>query len=266
VVGHSGDLWAPGSGGARVVCIGHSHSEVVKAAAEAAGAPVEVYNFWHLKDPLVTEGGVVRLAPWLAERMRAPVFSLIGGAVHHDIGLVEHPRAWDVVVPEYAGLPVAEGAEIVPYGAVRANILERLQPYFGIMDAVREVVEGEVFQLQSPPIYAGDVVPGDDPGWDGYHGAGRRMSPAWLRWKLRWIQSELIEARCGERGIGYVGCPSEAVDAEGFMRAGYAGSPGHANAAYGALLLGQIRELTGSGATGPSGVQGQSPWPSSSGV
>jgi len=265
VVGHSRDLWAPG--GAPVVCIGHSHSEVVKAAAEAAGAPVEVYNFWHQVEPLVTEGGVVRLAPWLAAKMRAPVFSLIGGAVHHDIGLLEHERAWDVVVPGFEPLPVAEGAELVPHGAVRANILERLQPYFAIMDAVRGVVDGAVYQMQSPPIYAADQVPGDDPGWDGYHGAGRRMSSPWLRWKLWWMQSELIAARCRESGIRYVACPAEALDADGFMRAGFAGSPGHANAAYGALLLGQIRELTGSGAYGPSGgAGGGAPWPASSGV
>jgi len=220
---------------------------------------VEVYNFWHLVDPLVTEGGVVRLAAWLAEKTRAPVFSLIGGAVHHDIGLVEHEQTWDVVVPGFAGLPVAEGAEVVPYGAVRANILERLQPYFGIMDAVRDVVEGAVYQLQSPPIYAADAVPGDDPWW-----AGRRMSSPWLRWKLWWVQSELIAARCRERGISWVACPPEAVDGEGFMRAGFAGSPGHANVLYGGLLLGQIWELTGSGAYGPSGgAGGKAPWPSS---
>ncbi len=223
-----------------IVCIGHSHSEVVKAAAEAAGAAVEVYNFWGVKDALVTEDGVVRLAPWLAARMRAPVFSLVGGAVHHDIGMLEHPRPYDLVLPERPGLPFAEGAEMVPYGAVRANILERLQPYFAIMDAVRDVVRGPVFQLQSPPIYAQDAVPDDDPGWNSYHGPGRRMSPAWLRWKLWWVQSELIAGHCRKRGIEFVPAPAEALDAEGFLRPGLQGTPGHANAAYGAMLLKQL--------------------------
>jgi len=48
-----------------------------------------------LPDPFVTENGRLALKPAIRSRLVAPVFSLIGGAVHQDIGLVVHPRPFD---------------------------------------------------------------------------------------------------------------------------------------------------------------------------
>jgi cephalosporin hydroxylase/GT2 family glycosyltransferase len=225
----------------RLVCIGHSHTETVSAAAKSQGVPLEVLNFWHLPNPFVGTAGALRLVPAIAERLVAPVFSLIGGAVHQDVGLVLHPRPFDFVWPGDPDLPLAAGAEIVPFDAVHAALFERTQHYRDIMDAVRAATDGPVFHLESPPTYEAEELPQDDPGFFHMFGQDAQFSPAWFRFKLWRAHSAIIADHCAESGITFLPHPPEAVDARGFLRAAFHGTPAHANAAYGALLLRQMR-------------------------
>ena len=233
----------PESSAPPIICIGHSHSETVKAAAEAAGANVTVYNFWHTKDGLDSSSNLPRLAPWLAEKMCGPIFCLIAGAIYHEFALLQDARPFDVILPECPDLPLIKGAEILPYHAVRANIEARSQPFFAIMNSVREAADQAVFQMQSPPISANDSVPTDDPGWNMFFGPDRTIYPAFMRRKIWLIQSQVIAAHCRKSGIIYVPHPPQAIDENGFLRAGLNGTPGHANQAYGAMVLEQILQL-----------------------
>ncbi len=229
------------------VCIGHSHTEPLAAAAASSGTRLEILNFWHLPGAVTIEAGRTVLSPALRERLGPPVFSLIGGAVHQDVGLIQHARAFDVVLPGRPDLPLAQGAEIIPHGAVHAAMLARTQPYLDIMSAVRDAVQGAMFHMESPPTYADEQVPPDDPGFALFFGQGAAFSPAWLRYKLWRIHSDIVAEHCLRHGIVFVAHPAEAVDGTGFLLAAFHGTPAHANAAYGALVLAQLRQLAGLG-------------------
>ena len=225
----------------RIVCIGHSHSEPVAASAAAQQAPVEVLNFWHVKDAITVVAGLPRLSEAVRARLVAPVFSLVGGAVHQDIGLVVHKRPFDFVLPWRPDLPLEPGAEIIPYAAIRAAMAARTAYFLAIMSEVRAATAGAVFHMESPPTYAGETLPDNDPAFAHFFGADARFSPPWLRYKLWRLHSALVAEHCMAAGIELIPHPPEATDAQGFLLPGYHGTPAHANAAYGALLLDQMR-------------------------
>ena len=224
-----------------LVCIGHSHTENVAAAAAAAGVAMDVLNFWHLPSPFVVEDGLQRLAPAVRARLVAPVFSLVGGAVHQDVGLVAHPRPFDFVWPANPGLPLVQGSEIIPFDAIYMVMLARTQPYLDIIGAVRHAVEGAVFHIESPPTYDREALPENDPGFYHFFGKDAAFSPPWLRYKLWRVHSQIVAQHCAAIGVGFIAHPREAVTPDGFLRADLHGTPAHANAAYGALVLAQMR-------------------------
>jgi hypothetical protein len=238
-----GRIFAP----ARLVCIGHSHSETIAAAAAQSGTDVDVLNFWHMPDPFVEEDGRRGLAPVYRARLLAPVFSLVGGAVHQDVGLVRHPRPFDFILPMHEDLPVAPDCEIIPYGAMRAAMQARTQPYLDIMTMVRQAVDGAVHHLESPPTFDAETLPADDPGFYHLFGQDAAFSPAWLRFKLWRVHSAIVAAHCRGIGMTFIAHPPQAVTAEGFLRREFAGTPAHANAAYGALMLAQMRRAAKTG-------------------
>jgi hypothetical protein len=215
----------------------------VAAAAKEAGAAIDVLNFWQMPEPFVVEEGRQRLAPGYRARLVAPVFSLVGGAVHQDVGLMRHPRPFDFVWPERPELPLIEGAEIIPFSALHAAMAVRTRPYLEIMSAVREAVAGRMFHLESPPTYAEEELPADDPGFYDYFGKDAAFSPAWLRFKLWRVHSAIVAAHCATEGITFVPHPAEAVTEAGFLRAEFHGTPAHANKVYGRLLVAQMRDL-----------------------
>ena len=225
-----------------LVCIGHSHTENVAHAASIGGVALDVLNFWHLPDPFVHEHGRMRLAPALRARLIAPVFSLIGGAVHQDVGLVKHPRPFDFVWPGNADLPLDAAAEIIPFDAVHAAILARTQHFRDIMAAVREATDGPVFHMESPPTYEREELPANDPGFYYLFGQDAAFSPAALRFKLWRVHSAIIADHCRAIGIGFFAHPPASVNERGFMREALHGTPAHANAAYGALVLAQMQQ------------------------
>ncbi len=225
------------------VCIGHSHTENLAAAATLSGTRLDVLNFWHLPGAIITEAGRIRLSAELRARLTAPVFSLIGGAVHQDVGLIQHARPFDVVLPGQPNLPLTPGAEIIPYDAVQAAMLARTQPYLDIMSVVRDTVDGAMFHMESPPTYADEQVPTDDPGFQQYFGSDAAFSPAWLRYKLWRVHSGIVSAHCGTTGITFVSHPPQSVSESGFLQEPFHGTPAHANAAYGQLVLAQLQQL-----------------------
>ncbi len=223
------------------VCIGHSHSACVAEAANAAGETLEVLNFWNLPGALIADQGPLHFSPGLRARLHAPIFSMIGGAVHYDIGLLLHRPPFDFIDPAAEHEPLQPGATLIPYGAVRRIMEARSRPYLAIMDLVRQAVDGPMFQMQSPPVYAGEQVHEDDPGWVTFHGRGHTVAPAPFRRRLWRMQSDIIAGHCAATGIVFVPCPPAAMDADFYLRPGLNGRPAHANAAYGALVLDQIR-------------------------
>ena len=226
------------------VCIGHSHTLALERGAELAGFPLDAMNFWHTGEPWLRDGGTIRLRPDLAERVGRgrPVLSLIGGSAHTVLGMVEHPRPFDFVLPSDPELPVDEAREIVPAEAVRAKLAEIAAPYFEVLPALLDAAAAPVIQLQPPPPVADEARIAPHVPWTLFPGQPRAVAPKWLRYKLWRLHGELIAATCARLGIRFAPAPDEAKDGEGFLEARYDQDGAHANAAYGALVLAKLRQ------------------------
>ena len=156
-----------------------------------------------------------------------------------------HPRPFDFIWPDRPDLPLTTDAEIIPFGAVHAAMLARTQPYLDIMSDVRDAVDGAMFHMESPPTYDHEELPQDDPGFFHFFGRDAAFSPPWLRYKLWRVHSQIVAGHCRGIGATFIAHPPESVTPEGFLRKALHGSPAHANAAYGALVLAQMKRIAG---------------------
>jgi hypothetical protein len=223
------------------VCIGHSHVRVVADAARDEHVPLIAIDFWHTKPFDAETADRTRFRDEVARQLTGgPVFSLIGGNAHHKLGLVAHPRRFDFVLPAVPDLPLDDRAEIVPADAVRAALGAITREYLDLMRIVHETNDGNVVHLQPPPVYADEAQLKPDVPWMFFTGSRREVSPRYLRYKLWHLHSEILEEFCRASGIGFLKCPPEVADADGFLRPRYYADAMHVNQRYGSLVLHQI--------------------------
>lgn len=229
-----------------LLCIGHSHVACVARAARAASVPLQALDFWTMPDAIVRSDGAARFSPALITQLRehaGPVFSFIGGAAHGVVGMLVHPRRFDFVLPWAPELPLDPAAEVLPALAVRAIVEAAMGEYLDLLNQLRALCRGALFHVESPPPYADAQRMHADIPWAMYPGMLQEISPAWMRYKLWRMHSRIVEDWCLANDATMVSCPPLAVDAEGFLRAPYYGDGAHANEAYGALVLDQMRQL-----------------------
>jgi hypothetical protein len=228
---------------APLIGIGHSHIAAVTDAAKERQVPFVAFNFWVLGLPLDRRGSVVHLPAQILPQLSGDVFSFVGGGVHMDYGMIVHPRPYDVVLPNQPDLPLTPGAEIIPYDALYASMEVRTRPFLQIMAAVRAASQGLVFHMEAPPPREDEIAPAENPNWIIFYGENSVISPPWLRYKLWRMHSSIVRRYCDEADIAFVPSPREASDERGFLDPGYWAHPGHANRAYGALVLDQMQGL-----------------------
>jgi hypothetical protein len=229
-------------------CIGHSQVACVEKAASEQGVALTAINFWHAQGALIRHNDRWKLSDQTRQRIRrhaGPVFSLIGGAAHVVLGILVHPRPWDFVLPAAEHLPLAPGAEVIPYHGVKQVLFGLMQEYLEMTLEVKDVATGAIFQMEPPPPNADAqrIVPHIMGFVALIHGMRPEIAPAPFRYKLWRLQSSLLKAHCEEHGIGFVPHPSAVADEQGFLSPDYFCDGAHGNAAYGALVLEQMRRL-----------------------
>jgi hypothetical protein len=79
--------------------------------------------------------------------------------------------------------------------------------------------------------------------WGMYPGMCQEISPAPFRYKLWRLHSQIVGEWCDGAAVAFVTSPPASIDEAGFMREPYYGDGAHANAAYGELVLEQMRRL-----------------------
>ena len=190
------------------------------------------------------------------------VMLAIAGNEHNILGIVNHPRRFDLVLPEAPDLMLDEQAEILPVGLVAASFRTHLENFaFPLLRHIRSAVSAPLYALEAPPpIASGEYIAsqveakmrkqenrGASPSvlqkkmqfFDALQerGVGRPL----LRYKLWRVQSSLLKELCTVLGIKFVPAPVGAQDAEGLLSEPYwGGDATHANAAYGQLVLDDI--------------------------
>lgn len=229
-----------------LLCIGHSHLTCVAQAAIETGFPLEALNFWEMPEAIERIDGKPRLSELVKARLRehaGPVFSMIGGSAHTVIGTLVHPRRFDFVLPWEPELPLDPAAEVLPALAVRDVLETQMAEYLSLMAELRELCRGPMFQLEPPPPCANEQRMQADIPWGLYPGMCREISPASTRYKLWRMHSRIVDDWCRDAGATFVACPPAVLDAEGFLREPYYGDGVHSNAAYGELVLDQMRQM-----------------------
>ena len=251
-----------------ILIVGHSHTASVLGAlsvrnkhwAAPEGLHVGVVNLRKLMPDLgLTTRDVIVLQPPAPPRLhpgvvaeverlivpdsRLYLVSMIGGNAHNVLGLIRAEIPFDFILPEAPQLPLEPGAQLVPYGAMRTVLEQRMQSDRNTLEALRRLYPGVLLHMESPP-------PPQD---DAYVAAAledfRTIFPsgdvvsATLRYKLWRLHSTIVERYCHELGIIFVQAPVETRDAHGYLASQAYGNATHGNAWYGSRLLGQMEAI-----------------------
>lgn len=232
-----------------LVCVGHSHiGAISKGAALTNRSIVEVRLREIGKADKASKKEVSNL---IGEKLGAAindhkakhVFSFCGGGTPAVLGLVQHPQRFDFVLPGADELPFDPAARPLPFAAVRATMAARLRKHWRILRQILELTPARLIQIESPPPplsedFVARVAAKYDPDVKDLG-----ISAPYLRYKFWKLHSDLFEEFCMKAGILYFKNPPEIFDESGFLAEPYWGDYVHANANYGAVILGHLEEL-----------------------
>ncbi len=245
----------------RLVGVGHSHLQAIQDAcqlrqqADPAQAPRP--GFVQLLAPeltptLMPNGSLnpnvlaaISSATTADDHSEPFLFDCVSGNEYHFIGLVNHPRPFDFVLPSRPELPLGRGTEIIPSDLMRQSLQAQMRHALAILTALARSLPHRFWHVQSPP-----PLPDNDhirlhPTHFADQVAEHGISPPSLRMKLWVLQSEIYRDHCEAMGIGFLPVPDGAVDAEGFLdQRGWLPDPAHANNWYGELVVRQLDALT----------------------
>lgn len=267
------------------VCIGNSHmGALIEAAlADAQAGEMHPYSLAFVllhqatfRPTVNRDAGVPRFNPRLLQALKNAlsgraddqcrlvsfsgpaactqdkvVISLIGGNAHNILGLMTHDEPFDFVLSDAPDLPLAQGAMIISESEIYDLILTSVTNEMGdLFNALTASADCPAFHFESPPpIRSNEHISAH---LDPFFGSGspREVSPPFLRYKLWRLHSRAVRKLCDTYGLGFIGCPKEAADEEGFLRLEYTpNNATHANNAYGKLLMAQIEDILASKAT-----------------
>jgi hypothetical protein len=227
----------------RPTLIGHSHVEPILAAAKSAGRPLNGFNFWTAPQPAISADRSAFHTEIAGKLAHGTVVSVVGGAVHNVIGLVQHPVAFDFILPWRADLPLDDHATFLPFDTVSATMSHYIQEYLDIIGLVRATATGPVYHVEAPPpLEDSERILADVP-WAFFPNLTHDVSPASLRYKLWLLANDLTQRYCSQRGISILHHPPAAIDQRGYLRPDLYGDAMHVNEAYGAMVFAQIEAL-----------------------
>lgn len=238
---------------APILAVGTSHLAALEEAIRHNGTAPRI-AFVQLRDPGY-RGALVRspagapslkrrLAEDVTERSRELVVSLVGGNKHNILGLLNHPRPFDFILPDEPDLPFTQGAECVPVGLVAESLTRRAANELDLLRALRRATTATMVHMESPPPNPSVEHIRRHPGVFKDRIDALGVAPTHLRYKLWRVHSSVVRAVCSEIGITFVPAPREAQDAHAMMlEAAWAEDPTHGSAWYGALVLKQILDV-----------------------
>lgn len=234
----------------QLVAIGHSHCGCL-TAAEAEGVTFKILSFWFIPGALEIEGGTKRLSREVAEQIRPPLLSFMGGGAHTVLSLGVHPRPFDFVLPEAPDLPLDEGAEILPYDAVRRRLEADAKEFLDLTEMLLTQVKGPIFHVDTPPpVASGEFMKPHIP-WQYFPGRLQEVSSRWHRYRMWRLNTDIARAHARKIGVGFIGHPKTAEDADGFLDPRFCSDGIHGNEAYGDMLAAKIVNVVRHGRFAP---------------
>jgi len=229
----------------KVFVLGHSHIGALGSAYGAARPTVEmVFAGLHNPafEPPLQDGA---LTPALAAQLRQANadlhIALIGGNEHAAMSLLNHPRRFDVVLPEAPQLPVQPGATLLPARLALALLEQWSEPHVQVLAAYRAAVAGRLVYIEPPPPVPSEAHIRKYPDTFGAAVAAHGVSPAVVRYKFWRLQSHLWRAACARLGVEFLSVPTEMCGADGMLiEAAWNPDPTHGNALFGSAVIAKL--------------------------
>lgn len=234
----------------QALVIGNSHIMALKWAYDRLGVtgaarPLQCEFICVLNEPYHPPLVGDDLSPAVKEHLLRSeadfVVSMLGGNDHNSLGLVNHPRKFDLILPTDPGLPRQSDAEVIPYGTMKRVLADHLRPTFRLLRLVKTATRKPLYHLESPPpIPSEDHIKRHPVGFgDLIEKLG--VAPAALRYKLWRLHSEIFRETCERHRVRFVAAPREMQDEQGMLiEQAWNPDPTHGNIHYGYRLYHQL--------------------------
>jgi len=233
----------------KALVVGHSHLGALEFFSRSKDCSLEFdLDFVQLLAKEFDPGSNARAADELAFVLRKKAASAdlcvlsISGNEHQMMGLVNHPRPFDFVLPERPEIPLLAGREVVPFEIIEDALRSWMRE--DLFEELSRIITIPAVQLESPPpILDHDHI-------TRYSGIFKDkietlgINHPMVRYKLWRTSCRITKSFCEKFSIRYVEAPPEAIGPEGFLHyKALSPDPTHANAWYGGLVVNQIRQL-----------------------
>lgn len=193
------------------------------------------------------EADVVPFIRAAVKRQRPDViFASLFGNSHSFISIPQHPRPFDLIVPWREDLPFTETAELIPYKAIRQQLLTVLKARMArYVEHLKSESPGTpLWLIPPPPPIASDSHILENACNLGPIIKTTGVSPATLRLKVWLVNLDVLAEIAKDSGVRLVDLPQDVFDDEGYLHAQLLDrDPTHGNPAYGQILLRHLHRL-----------------------
>lgn len=238
----------------RILVFGDSHTHAIKKALKSRlyvrdeRIEIEAYRYSSIKNGKeIGDLSLDKVIDQVSELKKHDlVVSTIGGNQHQALSLVQHPIPFDICMPNATDTSIMATQSIIPYVQMW-DVFERgLIAKDGTrLRQLREAANCTVVHLSPPPPKedAAHILKRHE---SDFAKAGiliKGVSNAALRLKMWQLQIDVLKKLTKEWDIQLLPPPAQALDAQGFLATDYyADDATHGNAAYGALLIEQVKQ------------------------
>ena len=231
-----------------ILVVGQSHTEALIAAQRRHEYPdVEIANL-NARNREVKVAEKVRQKEYLpgGER-RTLVASMIGGNFYNTFGLIENVVRFDFAVPGEEAFVLSADRHLITYELIKHYFSEAMQR--GFLQSIKQLRDHyapcRFVHVCSPPPISDNKHIIAHPGGVFKTKVQLGVAPPKLRRKLYDLHTQAIMEFCDAEGIELLLPPKQAVTDNGFLeRAYWMADPTHGNAAYGQLVLDQLRRIS----------------------
>lgn len=176
------------------------------------------------------------------------VVTALRGNQHQKVGLIQHPRPFDILMHNADGGLLQKDAEMIPLVIMKQYFDGTLKGGYG-RDLVRlKQASAAPVVCLAPPAPKEDaqhIIRGAETYFRQHGISSIGVTPAPVRLKLWILQQDALARFCASNGLIFLGNPEGTRTDEGFLKPEfYAADATHANGAYGRLVLAQLSDLS----------------------
>lgn len=179
------------------------------------------------------------LRTWLEALEADRLLVTISGSDWLNYCLSKREEEFDFILPSRPDLPEIEGARLIPYAEIRAELRLHIRHVVLGLRAISETVSIPITYIEPPPPIEDDAHVGE------YAPPGLKLlcqahgvTKASLRQKMFLLHSEIIREECERSGVEFFALPPELISETGYMRAEHVKDDAmHTNDAYGGVLV-----------------------------